>query len=589
MTEKFSNMEKIAEICINDFRALRNIEITNMNNLCALIGKNDVGKTSILQGLNYLNNNAKSEPDDFKKMIIDISIKRSNGSRHERSDIGGSIRPLNYYFFNVDKTIHDIDELTISKLITQKSDLTEIEDDINELSEQLEDIKVIYSCVMGLEGYLSKNQIINAIFKSTFNGKFGCDLQKLIVKKKFIYAYIKGHSINNSDRILFDELFCIIDKFEIKKDYFINVPFVNKQIKKRVKRFFHTGDSNEILSVNVDSSESKENIERFETLKNAIKRTYLHGSLEMGISDVFFINYFGFHNNRESLNTLLQNSFLTKNDPQILSAILDNFLAKYTERKKDSIIIDIWKSFLMTFDNSTQIGHKGFGIRRLCYLFNYMVDEYRNFGDSFQPTVFAIDEVENSLHPSLQRELMNVIKKVSEKFQILITTHSPYIVNELNEDNIAILKKDSLGNTIVESPSNLVLKYPSLAQINYIAFDEPSIEYHIELYGHIQNKLNKNVSEVDKWLRDDCSVPATNIWYIVDQKRPSVHLTQDPINRTLPFCVRNNIDHPLNDDASNPRQHTAYENNKVYAEKNKIKESIDILITAIKNHPNDFR
>ena len=185
------------------------------------------------------------------------------------------------------------------------------------------------------------------------------------------------------------------------------------------------------------------------------------------------------------------------------------------------------------------------------------------------------------MHQSAQLEIYKAIKVLSENpnHQVIITTHSPYIVKELAKDHIepiVVIQKENSEST-KDTPSQRVLPYVSMNEINYIAFDEPSIEYHIELYGYMQNKLNKNVSEVDSWLKGK-EVDGSHVWY--DTRT----FLMEP--RTLPYCVRNNIDHPLVD--GDGREHEAYTNNNKYNDRKLIKESIEIMRNTILNNPNDF-
>ena len=57
---------------------------------------------------------------------------------------------------------------------------------------------------------------------------------------------------------------------------------------------------------------------------------------------------------------------------------------------------------------------------------------------------------------------------------------------------------------------------------------------------------------------------------------------------TLPYCVRNNIDHPLVDDCD-LRKHEAYLNNSKFDNKDLIRRSIEIMRNAIISNPEVFK
>lgn len=187
-------------------------------------------------------------------------------------------------------------------------------------------------------------------------------------------------------------------------------------------------------------------------------------------------------------------------------------------------------------------------------------------------TLFAFEEPETHMHPSAQIEMYETIKKLSENknYQVLITTHSPYIVKELAKDNIiptVVKRNETSKESVISKLDERVLPYVSMNEINYIAFDEPSIEYHIELYAYMQNKLGQlKVSALDDWLKDNCTSIKLYNWC---DTRKNIEE-----KRTLPYCVRNQIDHP-ND------------KNKQYESPDMLKVSIEIMRTAIKNKLNN--
>ena len=200
-------------------------------------------------------------------------------------------------------------------------------------------------------------------------------------------------------------------------------------------------------------------------------------------------------------------------------------------------------------------------------------------------TFLAFEEPETHLHPSAQLEMYETIKALSDnpRYQVIITTHSPFIVKELAKDGIepiVVNQKEGSKESEIVQKSDRVLPYVSMNEYIYIAFDEPSIEYHIELYGYLQNKLNKNVQEIDNWLKSSGVVKNTHLFGWFDTNR--LEKTKD--KKSLPYCVRNNIDHPLVDDVNDSKKHQAYLNNNQFNDKNLIRESIEVLRNAIRIH-----
>ncbi len=55
--------------------------------------------------------------------------------------------------------------------------------------------------------------------------------------------------------------------------------------------------------------------------------------------------------------------------------------------------------------------------------------------------VLLVEEPENGLHPARIKEVMAVLREVAKTTQILIATHSPLVVNELNPDEVTIITR----------------------------------------------------------------------------------------------------------------------------------------------------
>jgi AAA15 family ATPase/GTPase len=77
--------------------------------------------------------------------------------------------------------------------------------------------------------------------------------------------------------------------------------------------------------------------------------------------------------------------------------------------------------------------------------------------NSDQNPILLIDDIEQGLHPKLQRELIQNIKTYQQEhpeFQIIFTTHSPYILDCLEPDEVNVLAKDKHGMTHCKSLGN---------------------------------------------------------------------------------------------------------------------------------------
>lgn len=62
--------------------------------------------------------------------------------------------------------------------------------------------------------------------------------------------------------------------------------------------------------------------------------------------------------------------------------------------------------------------------------------------------MILIEEPENGLHPSRIREVMRIFRRISEHTQIVVATHSPLVINELEPDEVTIVTRTKERGTI---------------------------------------------------------------------------------------------------------------------------------------------
>ena len=120
--------------------------------------------------------------------------------------------------------------------------------------------------------------------------------------------------------------------------------------------------------------------------------------------------------------------------------------------------------------------------------------------------IIIIDEPELHLHPTLQENFIKYLKSISSEKQIILSTHSPYFFkNCCSDDNIKLLISENIDGDCKIKDSDIQLNTfkwsPSWGEINYYAYDLPTIEFFNELYGYLQEMLNIYTSEnLDNYL-----------------------------------------------------------------------------------------
>lgn len=185
---------------------------------------------------------------------------------------------------------------------------------------------------------------------------------------------------------------------------------------------------------------------------------------------------------------------------------------------------------------------------------------------------FIIENPEIHLHPSAQLYLMEFLLFMSKYCQFIIETHSDYIIKEtLGNINTQIIKlKNNFIPEIYDKSKGHILPTLSLAEIQWTAFDMPTIDFHILLYSYLLIKLKVKTNGFDDKIRKTKSFKKNKDNY--ETNYPAFKKRNNQ-KETLPTFLRNLIHHPESD-------------RKVNIKKGdfdlKLRVSIQLLIDIIK-------
>lgn len=70
-----------------------------------------------------------------------------------------------------------------------------------------------------------------------------------------------------------------------------------------------------------------------------------------------------------------------------------------------------------------------------------------------EPAIVLIDEIDLHLHPEWQRNITQILSNLFPKTQFIATTHSPIVVQSLEEANVYILNKEAKNVSITRMPN----------------------------------------------------------------------------------------------------------------------------------------
>lgn len=142
---------------------------------------------------------------------------------------------------------------------------------------------------------------------------------------------------------------------------------------------------------------------------------------------------------------------LAKLDPDIAKGLLPEFK---TDPKWSSLF-----SVTLTGDNGISINKRGSGVRRLVLVSFFRAEAERMVEKGTkQNIIYAIEEPETSQHPHYQRMLLDSFKKMAEVdgSQVILTTHSPGVALNLPTSGLRFVTRTSLGTPDVMAGSSEV-------------------------------------------------------------------------------------------------------------------------------------
>lgn len=485
---------RITSLTLRNFRRYRNETTIKFDDLTVLVGKNDVGKSTILEALDIFFNDGTGC----------IKIDKNDVSKTQDENREG--------------------EIVISACFSELPS-TVVIDATNETS--LQD-----------EYLLNKNQELEVVKKYLNGGK----------AKIYIRAYHPENQ-NCSDLLLKkdSELRKILDSLSIECPDRTRNAVIRKAI------WEHFADDLQLATTEIDVSKSDAKsiwdklqcyLPIFSLFQSDRKNTdsddEVQDPLKNAVKEIL------------SDETLADNlSLIAKTVEEKLKEVSSKTLKKLREMDSDvadslsPVIptasslkwIDVFKGVSITGDYNIPINKRGSGVKRLILLNFFRAEAERRLTEHSAPSIiYAIEEPETSQHTENQRKLINSLKSLSntQNTQIIMTTHSANIVKQLDFSNLRLITSDSNCNN-VQQVNPQQLPYPSLNEVNYTAFSEITEEYHNELYGFIEENnimnLYKEGKENMEYIRIKKDGTVTERKILTEYIRHQIHHPENKLNR----------------------------------------------------------
>ncbi|EAD1885563.1 ATP/GTP-binding protein, partial [Listeria monocytogenes] len=249
----------------------------------------------------------------------------------------------------------------------------------------------------------------------------------------------------------------------------------------------------------------------------------------------------------------IQDTFrcITEEVTQKLSEVSNRTLEKLREMSQDTANTleplipefsslkwgDVFKNVSITGDQNIPINKRGSGVKRLILLNFFRAEAERRLEVlNASNVIYAIEEPETSQHSDNQKKLIDAFIDLSNvpNTQIVLTTHSANIVKKLDISHLRLITISGTSK-VIECVSKGQLPYTSLNEVNYLAFNEISEEYHNELYGYIEEqgilKVFKQNKPTQPYNRVRGGSKVTEQKILTEYIRHQIHHPENQLNK----------------------------------------------------------
>lgn len=392
---------KISKIYLENFRGYQNKTIINFDNLTTLIGRNDAGKSTILEALEIFFNGKKIEKSDIclhgdsETAIIGVVFKDYPQNIILDSTVTTSLH--DEYLLNKDGELEILKKYTASKtetyLVANYPTDPLVEGLHQKKQKQLQDL-------------LRQNQLTVS------------DLKISSQMRKKIFS-----SLTNP---VFEEQLIPTDKEDSKK------------IWSKIQEYLPLYELFQADRKNVDQDEEIQN-----PMKLLIKELIQDATI------------------KEQLNSVLKEVISKSEDlaqltleklKEINSEMASELNPKFNEPSWENVF-----KFSLDSDLGVPLNKRGSGVRRLILLSFFRAEAERRKNSRNVPNIiYAIEEPETALHPNQQKMLIEAFLDLAvvDINQIIITTHSPAIAKQLPTNSLRLIDKDETKNTVVYDNKN---------------------------------------------------------------------------------------------------------------------------------------
>ncbi|WP_083876701.1 ATP-binding protein [Ideonella sp. B508-1] len=434
---------KIKSVRLNRFRGYDTPVRVEMDDLCVLIGRNDIGKSTFLEALDIFFNEGKGcikiDKEDINKKCVEAG----------NEDI------------EIEVEFTDLPD----KLIIDATNETSLREEFLLTLEGTLKILKRYPSAGKEKVFIKAHHPANKECRDLLLKKIS-DLRKILDDQK-IECPDRTKSAEIRKAIWGNQSILQLEESEIEI-----AKIDSKNVWEQLKGYMPLYTLFQSDRKNTDSDDEVQ-----DPMRIAVKEILSETSIQRELSNIAEIV-------KGRLETVAERTLAKLNElnPDIAKSLDPNIPDPANLKWAD-----VFKGVSISGDDDIPINKRGSGVKRLVLISFFRAEAERRQAESNLPNIiYAIEEPETSQHPDHQRGLTDALIALSKtrNTQVILTTHSPEIVKRLKFEDIVLVTNNQTEK--ISRVQRSELPYPSLNEVNFAAFGEATHEYHNELYGYIE-------------------------------------------------------------------------------------------------------
>ena len=442
----------LKKLKLKNFRGYKDFEVSFNDSINVIIGRNDIGKSTILDALAIF-----FQSDKIKVDIADLCVY------HDEDDLVIGITCC----FDVGK----------GEILIDSTSYTNCADEYLLNEEGLLEIRKTWDCSSGSIGKSSQKDYIIAYYPAAYDPPLV--IEKIAALKQRYKALSPNPEYPKVDATVAHELRQAIYKMELSE----NPRFETTQIEikkidsKNIQDTLYKQFPTYLIFESYRSNTDKDS--EIQDPMKAITKTVL-ATMEAQIEAI----------RREVTERVQAIGYQTIEKLKDMDKdIAQDLTPTVTMKPPESLF-----SFELKSDNGIPLNKRGSGVRRLILLSYFRAEAEKSVtDDSDVQLIYAIEEPETGQHPNFQQMIFESLNTLSQKptHQLIVTSHTPEIAKFVTPEQLILLRRNEENQVVAISDTSEKIK-GVVEELGILPYAAPKTVIFVEGENDLNFLMNLN-------------------------------------------------------------------------------------------------